>query len=264
MMNLCQPDGRKSCGACCGLYNFQDHSRPTLNLLLQRRTWLFQTHKDKLDLESCRRLLKELPAPLPLLADIYNCEFLGFIDPQHKKVGCLLHPTLNQGQDLRQHSFYGVELCAGHFCLSYAHLTAIEKLAVLETLDDWYLYGLVITDLDFVKEFFQEVQARLGDSLRPANFKKEQVRQALAAYFALKENWPFMAQENRLGKYYFAQGEYFIAHLEYEKSWSIKPSRFDKILVGLSSTFSTESEAQEAELLIEQKINAFLLAYLEK
>jgi len=260
--SLCQPDERKSCGACCGLYNFQDHSRATLHSLLQKRTWLFKSNPDKLEIESLRGQLKKLEQPPPLLKDIYNCEFLGFIDEDHKKVGCLLHPTLHQGIDLRQYSFYGSELCAGHFCLSYTHLTEIEKLAVREALDDWYLYGLVITDLDLVKEFFREVQARLGDCMRPEKFRKERARQALSAFFALKENWPFVAKENRLGKYYFSQGEYQIARLEYEKRWPIKPSRFDKILISLSSDFTSPQELTEAELIIAEKIDAFLKAYL--
>lgn len=263
MMNLCQPDERKSCGACCGLYNFQDHSRTTLNSLLQKRSRFFKTAPDKLKGESFRRQLKELEQSPSLLRDIYNCEFLGFIDREHKKVGCLLHPALNQGNDLRRYSFYGRELCAEHFCLSHTYLRDIEKLAVSEALDDWYLYGLVITDLDFIKDFFQEVQARLGDCLRPEKFRREPVRKALAAYFALKENWPFAAKENRLGKYYFSQGEYQIAHLEYEKRWQIKPSRFDKILVSLTSQFSSPQDVQEAELLIEHKIKDFLAVYLE-
>lgn len=232
--------------------------------MLAKRTWLFRSLKEKLKLADFRQRLKEIVPNPPLLEDIYNCEFLGFIDQDHKKVGCLLHPALNQGMDLRRYSFYGAELCAGHFCLSHTYLTDIEKLAALEALDDWYLYGLVITDLDLIKDFIHQVQDRLGDSIRPHKFKKEPVRRVLQAFFSLKESWPFTAKENRLGKYYFSQGEYQIAHLEYEKRWQIKPSRFDKILVSLASEFSSGQEVEEAELLIEQKINDFLKAYLEE
>ncbi|MBU1208698.1 MAG: hypothetical protein KKH04_17535 [Proteobacteria bacterium] len=38
-------------------------------------------------------------------------------------------------------------------CLSYTHLTKVEQSAVFMALDDWYLYGLVITDIDLVKGF---------------------------------------------------------------------------------------------------------------
>jgi hypothetical protein len=30
-------------------------------------------------------------------------------------------------------------------------------------LDDWYLYGITITDIDFVKTFFSIIQNRLGE-----------------------------------------------------------------------------------------------------
>ena len=38
---LCQPDERKSCGACCGLYNYVDSSRSSLTLRLRSRTKRF-------------------------------------------------------------------------------------------------------------------------------------------------------------------------------------------------------------------------------
>lgn len=262
-INLCQPDASKSCGACCGLYNFSDHSRQTLLSLLQNRTWLFNSIVPKFGLDLYQRTVRNFEKIPPLLPDVYNCEFLGFLDPLQKKVGCLLHPTLNQGNDLRRFSFYGLELCAGHFCLSYTYLTPMEQVAVLKALDDWYLYGLVITDLDLVKEFFKEVQTRLGDSIRYEKLKKERTLMALREFFKLKENWKFAASKNRLGKYYFSRGEYQTARLEYEERWQIKPSRFDKILLSLSSDFSSPQDVQEAELLIAEKINDFLDAYLD-
>jgi hypothetical protein len=163
--HLCQPDPEKSCGACCGLYNLEDHSRATLESLLQRRTSLFFSPGNHPDLNQYRNLSEAPPANRKLLETIYNCEFLGFIDKERKRVGCLLHPTIHQGVDRRGESFYGTELCAGHFCPSFAHLTKVEQAAVLMTLDSWYLYGLVITDIDLIKEFFKYVQNRLGESL---------------------------------------------------------------------------------------------------
>jgi hypothetical protein len=38
-------------------------------------------------------------------------------------------------------------------CPSYPHLTQVEQAAVFMALDDWYLHGLVITDIDLVKGF---------------------------------------------------------------------------------------------------------------
>ena len=62
--------------------------------------------------------------------------------------------------DYRGVSFYGQELCDGHFCPSYYYISQNEKQALLHILDDWYLYGLVITDIDLVKGLFQMDQRR--------------------------------------------------------------------------------------------------------
>ena len=229
---------------------------------MQKRTDLFSSLGKDPDLERYRSLLTEtLPTPAKLLETIYNCEFLGFLDEEEKRVGCLLHPSMNHGVDLRRDSFYGVDLCAGHFCPSFTYLTTVEQKAVILTLDDWYLYGLAITDIDFIKEFFKHVQNRLGESVRPERLQDVAVRKALRSFLVLKESWKFSSKKNRLGKYFFSHSEYQIARIEYEKNWKIKPSRFDKILVSLSSEFDSADEMREAESLIEEAIGKFIDAY---
>lgn len=151
-IHLCQPDCEKSCGACCGLYNWYDHFKDTLEALLHKKTDLFQSLvRNSASFDVYQQKIAKVLAQSKLFETIYNCEFLGFIDEQRKRVGCLLHPMVNNGEDLRDHSFYGKELCASHECPSYAHLTQEEKKAVIYGSDDWYTYGLVITDIDFVR-----------------------------------------------------------------------------------------------------------------
>ncbi len=259
--HLCQPDSSKSCGACCGLYNWEDHSRAALTSLLERRTDLFLSLGDLPDLNRYRRLCEAAPPNPKLLETIYNCEFLGFIDPEHRRIGCFLHPSCCGGADRRGESFYGAELCAGHFCPSFTCLTVVEQQAVLAAIDDWYLYGIVITDIDLVKEFLREAQDRLGESLRLDRLGDFRVRAALRDFFRLKESWKFASRKGRLGKYFFTQSEYQIARIEYEKDWGMKPSRFDKILVSLSSEFGSREELEEAESIIEDRIHELIAAY---
>lgn len=173
----------------------------------------------------------------------------------------MLHPALHCGADLRDCSFYGVELCDGHFCPSYTYLTIEEQSAAVAAVDDWYLYGLVITDIDFIKELFTIVQNRLGESLKPELFTKPAIKKALRDYFQLKESWKFSSRGGRLGKYYFSRAEYHIARIEYEKRRQMKPSRFDKILVSLASEFKTPADIAAAELLLDEKINALVAEY---
>ena len=259
--SLCQPDPSKSCGACCGLYNWEDHSRKVLMPLLERRSHLFSSLDRDPQIFRKAYAHEMFPSNPKLLEEIYNCEFLGFLDGEKKRVGCLLHPSVNGGRDQRDYCFYGKEICSGHFCPSHTHLTRPEQRSVLAALEDWYLYGLVVTDIDLVKGFFHEVQARLGDRLREERLESREVRVALGDFFALKESWKFASCPRRLGKYYFSHSEYQIARIEYEKKWRIKPSRFDKILLSLESDFQTPEDVFEAEAVIEEKIASFLKAY---
>jgi hypothetical protein len=252
--SLCQPDSTKSCGACCGLYNWEDHSRAALEPFLRRRTSLFYSWQH--DLRQFQEVCShEVPPPSPkLLEAIHNCEFLGFLDREEKRVGCLLHPSVNRGEDLRNYCFYGADLCAGHFCPSYSCLSGTEQKAVSASLEDWYLYGLVITDIDLVKEFCRHVQMRLGEGLQEERLHNPAARGALQDFFGLKESWKFASTGHRLGKYYFSLAEYRVARIEYQKNWGVQPSRFDKILVSLSSEFRDAEEVLEAESIIEERI----------
>ena len=136
----------------------------------------------------------------------------------------------------------------------------MEQKAVISALDDWYLYGLVLTDVDFVKAFFAHVQNRMGDSVGNEKLEKRGVQSALRNYFQLKESWQFSVHDKRLGKYYFSEAEYRIARIEYEKDLQTKASRFDTILVSLASGFKTEGDVLEAESIIEEKIEQFITA----
>ena len=259
--HLCQPDNTKSCGACCGLYNVEDHSRETLISLLKQRTELFFSSGEKPDVDRYCNKIKAFPTVPKLFETIYNCEFLGFVDRESRKAGCLLHPLLHHGVDLRTCSFYGAELCRDHYCISFTCLTPVEQRAVISSIDDWYLYGLVITDVDLVKAFFNHVQNRLGDSLRDDRLDAIEVQAALRDFFQLKTSWKFMSRTKRLGKYYFSESEYRIARLEYKKTWGMEPSRFDTIFMSLASAFESEDDVREAELIIEEKIRRFIEVY---
>ncbi|MEI6125622.1 MAG: hypothetical protein WCQ99_03625 [Pseudomonadota bacterium] len=213
------------------------------------------------DFELYRQIRHERPGNTKLFETIYNCEFLGFIDTLQKRVGCLLHPAVTGGKDLRDHCFYGVEICSGHFCPGYSCLTTPEQRAVVQSIDDWYLYGLVITDIDLVKEFFKLVENTIGDSIKEKKLTNPHISSSLLEFFRLKEDWKFKARENRLGKYYFSQAEYAISRIEYEQTWGVSKSRFDKILVSLESEFTSKDDLFEAEEILENKINNFIAAY---
>jgi len=258
---LCQPDAYKSCGACCGLYNYQDNSRSALSERLRRRTECFAALRDDLDLYR-----REVAAfeDAKLYEIIYNCEFLGFIDEDHKRVGCLLHPDLNEGRDLRGISFYGESLCRQHLCPSHEKLTTAEKEVVIRLLDDWYLYGLCITDIDLIKSYLFHIQNAVGEEFDLAQLDNPQLRKGIREFLSWKEHWPFRRKEAlRFGKYYFLEGAYNIARIDYEKLGRI-PSPYDGIFLSLASEFRDGAEVSAAEGMVRKNIEGVIACYLTR
>lgn len=261
-IHLCQPDLCKSCGACCGLYNYADSGREALVRRLRWRTALFhEIVKDSENLEHFSNLIRGTEDQTRRYEVIYCCEYLGFLDPAEKRVGCLLHPLQNQGRDLRGVSFYGQELCDGHFCPSYHYLSSEEKRTLIAVIDDWYLYGLCVTDIDLVKAYFRLVSDGLFATPRPEKIKMEPMRSLVLKFFELKLVWPYRDPAvNRLGKYYFDGAQYMIDRIDYEALWCEK-SRFDPIFLSLSSRFKSREELLAAEKIIQGHVDAFIEAY---
>ena len=192
---------------------------------------------------------------------IYCCEYLGFLDDGENRVGCLLHPLQNDGRDLRDVSFYGQALCDGHFCPSYYYISQEEKLSLLNIFDDWYLYGLVITDIDLVKSYFKLISDSIYEVPPPDVFQAGRLRDLASAFFSLKLTWPFRSPEaNRFGKYYFDGSQYMIHFIDYE-ALGRERSRFDRIFLSLSSEFGTHQEIMRAEEIIQSHIDRFVSAY---
>jgi hypothetical protein len=259
-LHLCQPDNGKSCAACCGIYNFVDHGRGSTRERLRRNTQAFRV--SEADLERClsehTRSCRSLDnGSAKQFATIFNCEFVGFLDEREKLVGCLLHPAMRT-RDERNRSFYGRELCGGHFCLSYYYLTHSEQDLVIYCLDDWYLYGQVITDIDLVKGYYEALSNRLGEAVNRRHIRNARMITAVEHFFRWKLNWPFRSQApDRFGKYCFHGDDYREVQIPYER-WAHPPSRYDRILVALSSDLRDVAELYRAEALIEQAVESFV------
>lgn len=256
-VHLCQPDASKSCGACCGLYNYADSGREALVSRLRRRTDLFRkTVREPTDIPGFSKAVRDREDARKRYEVIHCCEYVGFLGAEEKRVGCLLHPAQNSGRDMRDASFYGRELCDGHFCPSYSYISRAEKLALLEILDDWYLYGVCITDIDLVKEFFRLVSENTGEMPAPGRFRHPALREQARRFFELKLAWPFRAEAaNRFGKYSFDGAEYSIHSIDYG-ALGCQTSRFDKIFLSLQSDFQSRDDVRRAEEIIRKHLES--------
>lgn len=189
--HLCQPGGGASCGACCGLYNFKDHARESVAAALARRT------------EALRGLPRTMAAyraaaePLragdeaPLFPSVRVCPMLGFLDEARSRVGCLAHPAVTGGIDLRDCGVYNAHTCQTFECPSFLWLDAGQARLIRAACPDWYLYGLVITDVEFVRGCLRLLGDELGGAVDPDRLVTNPAAlAAVRALFALKETAP--------------------------------------------------------------------------
>jgi hypothetical protein len=113
---LCAPDEDKSCFACC------PPIRPPGYEHLQYTNEIKRVLR-----ENTASLRREEQSLLPITG--FSCWALGYLDGGFKRIGCLLHPSQNDGEDLRYRVDYG-DKCARESCLEagiFAHLSPAAR-----------------------------------------------------------------------------------------------------------------------------------------
>ena len=243
VLEYCQPRGVKSasCSACCGLYNWVGYNRELVSEVVELQTELYLNSGQTM--AELKRIRQELASrrPLPLYPRIYNCEFIGFIDREKKRVGCLLHPLINQGRNLREASRHRRETCDEMTCTAGIYLKPEEAQLIAQAVDDWYLYGLCLTDLDLIREFFRLASQLVGEEVRPEQIRADfSLLEIFSRYLGLKERWEGKKNPYRFGKYYFSGRDYLVYKPDYS-ALGVAPSKYDKILVSLGLDFENRA-----------------------
>jgi len=185
MTPLCQR-GEASCGLCCGLYNRVDHGRPALVALLTRRTRALSGLPGTPEaFRAAAAALAADEAP-PLFPSVRVCSLLGWLDEEHTRVGCLGHPAVNGGTDLRDCGAYDAGNCRSFVCPSHSWLSEQEADLVARTCADSHLYGLVVTDVPFLRAALEAVAALTGERVGARHLASEPFRLALRDLLDLK------------------------------------------------------------------------------
>jgi hypothetical protein len=185
-MLLCQRD-RASCGACCGLYNRRDPSRAGILAELRRRTRALAGIPRTPEAFGAAARALAAGAPPPLFPSVRVCPLLGFLGEEEGRIGCLAHPAATGGPDLRDCGVYDAEICESFLCPSHSWLSEEEATLSEEAVEgDWHLYGLVVTDVPFLRAVLDAVARRTGAKVLRRHLAHPPFRAALRRLLALK------------------------------------------------------------------------------
>lgn len=258
---LCHPDGEKSCGACCGMYN-RRHSLQSETLdRLRARTLAFHAEADVSSHESLTtfRARWEVTSPREkLLLDLPNCPFLGLLDLTKDApplVGCLVHPLQNDGKDGRDCGVYDRETCETYLCAAHNLLRSHEKWLVIAACPTSYLYGLVVTDPKFVRELFERTADLNGAAVRP-----DRVSSAVSTatdYFRMKVDWPYRADDGIFGQLTAGEGLDTPRRDLPARKFGLSDGPWDRILSCLGTELQTVEELHHARQLVGGRVKAF-------
>jgi hypothetical protein len=170
---LCQPDGIKSCSACCGLFNFTDISRENLSRFLvdgAGRSSSFLSSRDITDQGDGRDIRDKTS---------YICPHQGLVF--NKRPGCLLHPQYRNAT-LRNSSFFGEKICSGFLCPAHTLLSSDQKRIIIGLIDDWYLYSIAVIDPESTAWLLDLLSNRYPVAFQREDVAKKILAEALAIH----------------------------------------------------------------------------------
>ena len=125
--------------------------------------------------------------PAGLFPSVRICPLLGWLDAERTRVGCLAHPASTGGADLRDAGVYDASICESFLCPSHSWLGEEEAEIVDAACADAHLYGLVVTDVPFVRAVLEALGRLVGERIGAGHLARPGVREALLRLFALKE-----------------------------------------------------------------------------
>jgi hypothetical protein len=258
---LCQR-GEASCGACCGLYNRRDFSREAVNDLLALRTAvLARTERTPAAFKAAAARLRSQEVA-PVFPSVRVCPLLGFLDEARTRIGCLAHPSATGGPDLRDCGVYDAQVCGSFFCPSHSWLSEDEAaLAVLACAGDPYLYGLVITDVDFLRAALQGVAALTGAAVESRHLDHARFLDALRDLFALKEELA-PGSDGLFGAFRAGpSGEDLPRAIDYPALGRAAPSPYDALLTGMGADPRSGNDLDALEAEVRRRLDACAAAF---
>jgi len=264
---LCQVGETVSCAACCGLYNVAHSDYHRLFSLLAERTRQFEEvpREPTAILDFGNRIESRIKPNRPF-DDFHHCPFIGLIGSGKQRVGCLLHPqgAGNRGIDFRGLSHYGAMACRVYFCPSCRSLSPVIHRMVLEAVDNWHLYGLVITEHRLLNGFFHAVERRMGRPLAQGDVARlaAGAPRVIREFLSLTLTWPYRPCLPPGGcSYFLSDRRYTKPPVRYPEPRT-EPSRHDLLFQELVSCFGTPASLAAAESLMDRLVEGTTACFL--
>lgn len=253
--SLCQVKEGVSCGACCGLYNVPAQDRGSLERMLRQRTeQMERTPRTVAALDAfAESVLTDLPDGVRPLPAFHHCPFLGLIGEGRDRPGCLLHPegAGNRGTDYRGLSHYGGAACRLYFCPSHYRLEDRLQRIVLQSADDWYLYGAVITEHRLLRALIEGLEGFLGRPVAAEELSSSRTASMVRELLALKLTWPYRrGQARAICHYVFEDGLYERPEVSCSGLREGGP-RYETIFRELESSFASVVEMRRAKAALD-------------
>jgi hypothetical protein len=258
---LCQVSETVSCGACCGLYNLPNLSREKLEILLSKRTEDFalvpRTEDGIYEFQRSNKAPHRLSRPF---AEFHHCPFLGLIGGEKRRVGCLLHPAVpgNNGVDYRSLSWYGELACRSYFCPATNKLPTVYQSILRQSIDNWYVFGLIVTEHALVTAYFKEVESRLGRHVEVIDYTQNigatnafREFAELKSIKSIKSKWPYRRDDSPGPCNFFFENGLYPRPGVFRASPDIRLSSYENILRELDAGFSSEKELVAAEQFLD-------------
>ncbi|MGE0082828.1 MAG: hypothetical protein AB7S75_00260 [Desulfococcaceae bacterium] len=251
---LCQVNENISCAACCGLYNVADASQEALKEMLAFRSRAFatvpRTPEGIMDFQAEMESVECQDRPYP---GFHHCPFIGLIGENLSRAGCLLHPLAqgNGGVDFRGLSYYGGMACRSYFCPACKELPERYKKIVRLSAENWYIFGLVVTEGELLKAFFRELENRIGRNVKVQDFTANPKRmEVFREFLHYRIKWPFRYPGNtNLCNYFFEDRLYRRSPVSYALAGA-SSSPYDVIFRELESHFPSPEALQRAEEML--------------
>jgi hypothetical protein len=97
--------------------------------------------------------------------------------------------------------------CKSFFCPAWEEIPCRRLDILVDAVQDWHHYGLVVTDVDFVTAVFEVLEDAVGNTLEPEVLWSTEAGSVFLEILSWKDSWPFKGSSTlRRNRYYFKRG----------------------------------------------------------